>query len=104
VPPRPTRQETTSADAIAVPGGGNYAPSDRLYDLSVKVAGLERSITYLEGQAENTNNKLDAISDQIIAAKASFNTLKWIFGLIGIGVFGPITTFAFMWMKHYFGW
>ena len=89
---------------VAVPGGGGSASPDRLYDLSTKVAGIERSITYLEAQAESARTKLDSISTDMTSAKASFNTLKWILGAICIGVWGPLTAFALMWAKHYFNW
>jgi len=103
VPPRQSRQEPTSADEVPVLGG-NFAPTDRFYDLSVKVGGIERSIVYLEGHADSAHGKLDAISTEIAAAKTSFNTLKWVIGVMCVGIWGPLTAFALMWAKHYFNW
>lgn len=103
VPSRQPRQEATSADEVPV-AGGSSASIDRFYDLSVKVGGIERSITYLEGHADSARTKLDSISTEIAAAKASFSTLKWVLGAICIGVWGPLTAFALMWAKHYFNW
>jgi len=103
VPPRQSRQEPTSADAIPVPGG-SYAPTDRLYDLSVKIGSFERSITYLEAHAENSDRKLDAISNTLTAAKATFNTLKVLFIAICVGTWGVISALFLMWAKHYFNW
>jgi hypothetical protein len=68
--------------------------TDKLYDLAVKVASIERSITYLEGHADSAREKLDSIS----------NAMKWVLGAICLGVWGPLTAFALMWAKHYFNW
>lgn len=103
VPPRPSRPETASADDVPI-AGGSLATTDRFYDLSVKVGSIERSITYLEGHADSARGKLDSISAEIAAAKASFNTLKWILGAMCVGVWGPLTAFILMWAKHYFNW
>jgi hypothetical protein len=104
VPPQRTnRPDTTSADAVPVLGGGS-ASTDRIYDLLVKVGGIERSITYLEGQSSDARTKLDSISTEIAAAKASLSTLKWILGAIGVGICGPLTAFVVMWAKHSLGW
>ena len=70
----------------------------------MKVGGIERSIVYLEGHADSARLKLDSISIEITAAKASFNTLKWIIGAMCVGIWGPLTAFALMWVKHYFNW
>jgi hypothetical protein len=70
----------------------------------VKVGGIERSITYLEGQSDDTRKKLDSISTEIATAKATFTTLKWILGAICLGIWGPLTAFILMWAKHNFGW
>jgi len=102
-PPRQSRSEITSPDSVAVTGGSVASP-DRFYDISVRVGGIERSITYLEAHADTARGKLDAISAEIADAKASFSTLKWVLGAICLGVWGPLTTFALMWAKHYFNW
>ena len=103
VPPRQYSPEGASADEVPVPGGG-LAPSDRFYDLSIKVAGIERSITYLEGHAETADTKLDTISNDLTKALASFSTLKWIFGAFSVGVWGILSALFLMWAKHYFNW
>ncbi len=103
VPPRQSKTDPTSPDDVAV-AGGSSASSDRFYDLSIKVAGIERSITYLEGHAETADTKLDSISNDVTKALASFNTLKWIFGALSVGVWGIMSTLFVMWAKHYFNW
>lgn len=103
VPPRQSRQETTSADEIAVPGGSSGS-MDRFYDLSMKVAGIERSITYLEGHADSARAKLDSISAEIASAKATFGTLKYLIIAICIGIWGLISALFLMWAKHHFNW
>lgn len=94
---------SASADEVAIPGG-SPATTDRFYDLSLKVAGIERSITYLEGHAETAEKKLDTISSDVTSALASFRTLKWIFGALGAGTWGIIAALFLMWAKHYFNW
>ena len=101
--PRQSKTESTSPDSIAVTGG-SLAHSDRYYDLSVKVAGIERSITYLEAQAEKANAKLDAISDDFTVAKATFNTLKYLFIAICTATWGMMLALFLMWAKHHFNW
>ena len=103
VPPRQYRPDTASADEVPIAGGG-LAPSDRFYDLSIKVAGIERSITYLEGHADTAYTKLDTISNDLAKALASFGTLKWIFGALSVGVWGILSALFLMWAKHYFNW
>jgi hypothetical protein len=102
-PPRQIKQDPTSADAIPVPGG-SFASTDRLYDLSVKVSGLERSITYLEAHADNANKKLDSLSNDFTSARATFNTLKFLFIAIFVGTWGLISTLFLMWAKHQLNW
>ena len=102
--PRQSRTEIpSSADEVAIPGG-SPATTDRFYDLSLKVAGIERSVTYLEGHAETAEKKLDTISSDVTSALASFKTLKWIFGALGAGTWGIIAALFLMWAKHYFNW
>lgn len=102
MPQRQPRTETT-ADEIAVPGGST-ASVDRFYDLSLKVGSIERSIVYLEGHADSARAKLDSISTEIAAAKATFGTLKFLFIAICIGTWGLISALFLMWAKHYFNW
>jgi hypothetical protein len=73
-----------------------------LYDVSVKVAGIERSIAYLEAHAETADKKLDTITTDIAAARATFSTLKWIFAATVAGVWGVILAIVAAWAKHYF--
>ena len=103
MPPRPSRTDTTSADAVAVTGG-SFASPDKLYDLSVKVGSIERSITYLEGHAESARTKLESISTEITSAKAMFGTLKFLFIAICVGTWGLISALIVVWAKHHFNW
>lgn len=94
-------EQPTSADAIAVPGG-SVTPSDKYYDVSIKVAGIERSIAYLEAHAETADKKLDTITTDIASARATFTTLKWVLGVSAAGVWGLILAIVAAWAKHYF--
>jgi len=100
-PPRQSKPETT-ADDVAVLGGSTVS-SDRFYDLSVKVAGIERSIAFLEGHSDSANTKLDKIMTDLAAARATFSTLKWIFTATVVGVWGVILALVAAWARHYFG-
>jgi hypothetical protein len=102
-PPRQSKQEPTSADAVPVPGG-SFAPTDRFYDLAIKVSGIERSVAYLEAHAESADKKLDSLSDDFTTAKATFNTIKVLFFAICVGTWGVISALFLMWAKHYFNW
>ena len=95
--------DATSADAVPV-AGGSFAHPDRLYDLSVKVGGIERSITFLEAQGEKTDKKLDSITQDITTAKATFGTLKFVFIALCAGTWGLILGLFLLWAKHYFNW
>jgi len=75
-----------------------------LYDLSQRVSGIERSMTYLEGHAEDAKTRLDAISTAITEAKATFNTLKFLFLAICVATWGIFSAIVLMWAKHRFGW
>ena len=101
-PQRPPRPETTSADAVAVPGGSFAPASDKTYEILAKLSGIERSITYLEAHAETADKKIDQITIDIATAKATFTTLKWIVGVTVAGVWGVILTVVAAWAKHYF--
>jgi hypothetical protein len=70
----------------------------------VKVGSIERSIAYLEAQGEKTDKKLDSISNDFTTAKATFNTLKYLFIAICVGTWGVISALFVMWAKHYFNW
>jgi len=103
---RPPKGDSTP-DPFAVPGGGGSASTDRILELYQKVSGIERSITYLEAHAQTSDSKLDSLSNDVIAAKATFNTLKWILGIAG-------TLLVLLWTftaglltlaaKHYLKW
>lgn len=101
-PPRLSKPETTSADAVAVPGGSFVPASDRAYEILSKVSGIERSITYLEAHAETADKKLDQITIDIATAKATFTTLKWVVGVTVAGVWGVILILVAAWAKHHF--
>lgn len=103
VPQKPYKQDTTSADAVAVPGGSS-ATTDRFYDLSIKVAGIERSMSYLEAHAETADKKLDKLSDDYNSAKATFNTLKFLFIAICAGTWAVISGLILLWARHHFNW
>ena len=104
--PRPPKDEPGQPNSLQV-GGGGGASSDRILDIYQKVAGIERSVTYLEAHAQNTDSKLNAISEDVVAAKATFNTLKWVLGIAG-------TLLVLLWTftaglltlaaKHYLKW
>jgi len=68
------------------------------------VSGIERSITYLEAHAQTTDDKLNSISEDLITAKATFNTLKFLFIAICTGTWAVILGLFLLWAKHYFGW
>lgn len=68
---------------------------------------MQSSITYLEGHADDARKKLEAITADIVSAKATFNTLKVVFGIVGsflVIVWGFIATILTMMAKHYLGW
>jgi len=109
--PWPENPEETSADAVSIPGGSRDAASDKLYDASIKLVGLERTAAFLEAHMQTADGKLDkiierlqALETKIAAAEGSLGTLKWIGKAIGAGVWGLIAVFLAMWAKHRFGW
>lgn len=118
MPPRPSKPETTSADEAAVSAGSFAPPADRFYDLSIKVGGIEQSITYLEGRASDAATKMDALgtkidllAKEITEAKTMLGTIKPIVKNIGRAIWtavGGITVFLLglltLWIKHHFGW
>jgi hypothetical protein len=100
--PRPPKDEPSPPNHLAV-GGGGSAPSE-IYS---RLGGIERSITYLEGHAQDARDKLDAINNEIVAAKASFTVIKWVVGIVGsilVLLAGFITAIAVQAAKHYLGW
>jgi tetrahydromethanopterin S-methyltransferase subunit G len=74
-----------------------------MYDILMKLGGIERSVTYLEAQAQTADQKLDTISTKLATAEGSIGTLKWIGRAIGIGLWGLLAALILMWAKHHFG-
>ena len=68
------------------------------------MGGIERSVVYLEGQAEKTDTRLDKIAHEITAAKATFGTVKYLAVGILVGVWGLISALAIAAMIHYLHW
>ncbi len=103
--PRQPKDEPRPPDSLITAGGGTS--TDRLYEISQRVATIERSMTYLEGHADDAKRRLDAISTQLTEAKATFKTLQIIgAGICAIfaGIFGILSAISGMWLKHHFGW
>jgi outer membrane murein-binding lipoprotein Lpp len=98
---RPSKADAVSADEIAVSAGGVAAPHERLFDIIQRVGRIESSVTYLEAQGDKLDTKLDTISHEMAAAKATFGTLKTIGVAICIGVWGLISAIVIAWLIHY---
>ena len=62
----PQSKGDSTPDPFEVPGGGG-ASGDRLYDIAVKVSGIERSATMLEGFASDAKGQLRDIEKQLAA-------------------------------------
>ncbi len=78
-----------------------------MYDVLLKLGSIERSVTYLEGHSDDVKKKLEELSKEVISAKATFQTLKWIGGAIGaicIACLGIIATVVTMIAKHFLHW
>jgi hypothetical protein len=87
--------------------GGGATSTDGLADIYQQLGSMHSSITYLEGHADDAKNDLKTISADIIAAKATFKTLKIVFGVVGticVGLWALITGLMVMMAKHYLGW
>jgi hypothetical protein len=68
---------------------------------------MQSSITYLEAHADDARKELKGISADIVAAKATFTTLKvvgGIFGAISLAIWTFIAGIVAMMAKHYLGW
>lgn len=68
---------------------------------------MQSSITYLEGHADDARKKLDAITSDVVSAKATFRVLYIVFGVVGsilVLVWGVMATLLTMMAKHYLGW
>jgi len=110
VTPRQSKSDLTAADSVTVSAGGSTS-TDRTYDIIQRLTRIEAAVTYLEGGSETQRQKLDEIASEIIAAKATFATvktsasiLKWLVGGVLLGVWGLLSALILMWAKHYFGW
>ncbi len=68
------------------------------------LSSIEKSMTYLEGHADDARKKLETISTDITEAKAAFKTLIWVFIAIGIPVWVLLPAVTLMWAKHLFRW
>jgi len=81
--------------------------ADRLTDIYVRLGGIQQSITYLEGHAEDARREIKTVSTDITAAKATLKTLKIIGGIFGafcVALWTLITALVVMMAKHYLGW
>jgi hypothetical protein len=108
-PPRQPSQPKaeTTPDPFAVAGGGSTSSSDRLYDVSQRVSSIEKSLTYLEGHAQDASKELKGINEDIVAAKATFQTLKVVFAVVGsicVALWTIVAGTVLMMAKHYLGW
>ena len=104
--PRQPKDDPRPPDGVTI-GGGGSAPADKLNDVYQQLGSIQSSIAYLEGHADDARKKLDAISDDVVSAKATFKTLKIVFGVVGsilVLVWGFIATILTMMAKHYLGW
>jgi len=106
-PQRPPKDDPRPPNELTVSGGGSSSADSKLTDIYVRLGSVQASITYLEGHADDARKELKGISDDIVAAKATFKTLKWIGGIVGgfmLLFWGFIATILGMWAKHYFQW
>jgi hypothetical protein len=106
----PPRQYSNKGDLgspndLTSTGGGIAAVG--LNDVYQRLGSIQQSITYLEGQADDSGKKLESISADITSAKATYRTLKWVLSIgvaIFLGVWGFMATILTMMAKHYLGW
>ncbi len=115
--PRLPKDDPGQPSSIQV-GGGSAASGDRLLDISQKLGGIERSVTYLEARSTESDKKIDGLSHNVTAlakemaeAKAMLTALQPIISSVGkalwaivAGVTLFILGIASMWIKHHFGW
>ena len=81
-PPRSPKEALVAPGTVTV-GGGDVAATDKLNDIYQRLGAMQSSITYLEGQAQDASKDLRTISSEITTAKATFRTLKVVFGIVG---------------------
>ncbi len=104
--PRLPKDDPRPPESLTVAGGGTTG-SDRLTDVYQRLGSMQSSITYLEGHADDSRKKLDSMATDIISAKATFRTLKVVFGVVGsvlVLVWSFIATVLTMIAKHYLHW
>lgn len=104
--PRQLKDDPRPPSDLTV-AGGRGTPSDNLYDIYNQLGGIRAQITYLEGHADDASKELKTISADIIAAKATFKTLKVVFAVAGticVALWTLITALVVMMAKHYLGW
>jgi cystathionine beta-lyase family protein involved in aluminum resistance len=104
--PRQSRDDPRPPNDLLVSGGGGTS-TDKWSDVYQRLGSIQSQITYLEGYSDDARKELKAISTDIISAKATFKTLKIVFGVAGaicIAFWGLITTLVVMIAKHYLGW
>jgi hypothetical protein len=104
--PRPGKGDLRQPSNLTV-GTGGATSKDSLADVYEQLGRMHSSITYLEAHADDAKNDLKTISGDIIAAKATFKTLKIVFGVVGticVGLWALMTGLMVMMAKHYLGW
>lgn len=101
--PRQPRGEGSSPDQFGVPGGGS-ASSGQVADIYQRLGGIERSITYIEAEIGDLKARVQKVSGDVGEAKATFNTLKFLFIGLFTGTWGLISALVIVWAKHHFGW
>ena len=104
--PRQPKDDPRPPEGLTVAGGGSTG-SDRLTDVYQRLGSMQSSVTYLEGHADDARKKLEAIATDITSAKATFKTLKVVFGIVGsllVLLWGFIAVVLEMMAKHYLHW
>lgn len=105
-PPRQSKDDPRPPSDLTV-AGGRGTPTDSLNEIYQQLGGIQSQITYLEGHADDARKELKSISSDVIAAKATFKTLKIVFGVAGaicVALWTLITTLVVMMAKHFLGW
>jgi hypothetical protein len=105
-PPNKDNDKLGSPRNLTTGGGGSVA-NETLYDIAQRIAGVERSITYLEGMATDTTRKVDILIVEVATAKGSLRIIKWVLGIAGtlcVLLWGFVATIVTMAVKHYLNW
>jgi hypothetical protein len=115
-PPAPPPRANSPDDITTVPGGG--AASDRTYDIAVKLASVEASVTMLVAHVEDLRKEMRTLQGQVTGIdlkitraegsldaveKIGKSVVKGVWALF-IAVVGIAGTILAMWVKHHFGW